>query len=417
MIEIQKHNIKDCIVKVSGSKSYTHRIIIAAALSDGICTIYNALKSEDTLLTISALKKMGTDIKEKNDKIIVHGKNGKFMPYSEPIYLENSGTSMRLLTSVAALGKGKYTFTGTDRLCQRPMLNLIDALKQINISIRSFYNNGCPPVEIIAGDISGGKIQIKCDISSQFLSGLLLIAPYMKNGLDISVIGEPVSKPYIDMTIEVMKMFGISCDRLEYKKFIVKNGQVFKSGSFKVEPDCSSAGYFWGAAAITGANIKVLGINKASKQGDIELLKLLEKMGCEITYENDGIAVKGSELNSIEADMADMPDMAPTLAVIAAFAKGITVIKNVGHLKAKESDRLSAVTNELNKIGIKASCSRDKMIIEGGVPKASFIKTYDDHRIAMSFAIAGLKIPGIIIENEKCVEKSFPDFWNVFNSL
>lgn len=417
MIEIIPQKIYNKEVTVPGSKSYTHRILIAAALSDGTCTIYNGLKSEDTLLTLSALKQMGIKIDVGKDRFLVYGKEGAFKPCVEPVYLGNSGTSIRLLTAVASLGEGFYTLAGTERMGERPIQDLLDGLVQIGIRARSVNNNGCPPVEVKGGKISGGSIDLKCGTSSQFLSALLLMAPYTKKGIDINVVEGPVSRPYVDMTVDVMEKLGVEVIRDGYERFRVDGGQSYMAGPYMVEPDCSQAGYFWAAAAISGAGIKVKGITKNSRQGDVRFTELLVAMGCEISHEKDGITVSGGQLSAITADMADMPDMVPTLAVVAAFAKGTTVIENVAHLKAKESDRLGSVVKELSKMGVEASCSDTGMMIKGGIPSGAEIDTYDDHRIAMSFALAGLKVPGISIRDERCVEKSFPDFWNVFEGL
>ena len=417
MIEIKPQKINNCEVTVPGSKSYTHRILIAAALSDSICNIYNGLKSEDTLLTLGALKQMGINIDVMDDRFVVHGAKASFKPCADLVYLGNSGTSMRLLTAVASLGQGSYTLTGTKRMGERPIQDLLDGLIQIGVKARSTKNNGCPPVELIGGKVTGGSVDLKCGVSSQFLSALLLIAPCTKKGIEINVTEGPVSKPYVDMTVDVMKELGVEVDRDGYDRFRVPGGQTYRAGSYIVEPDCSQAGYFWAAAAISGVKIKVKGTTKKSRQGDVRFTELLENMGCKILYEKDGISVSGRPLSAITVDMADMPDMVPTLAVVASFAKGTTVIKNVAHLKAKESDRLGSVVQELSKIGIQASCSHTGMMIKGGTPRVSEIETYGDHRMAMSFALVGLKIPGIVIRDEKCVEKSFPDFWNVFQGL
>jgi len=393
------------------------RILIAAALSDGICTIHNGLKSEDTLLTLDALRQMGITIDVTDDRFVVHGAKGAFKPCMDPIYLGNSGTSVRLLTAVAALGKGDYTLTGTQRMGERPIQDLLDGLSQIGVKVRSVNDNGCPPIEIEGGNVSGGSIDLKCGVSSQFLSALLLIAPCTKKGIQINVIEGPVSRPYVDMTVDVMKEFGVEVHRDGYNRFGVSGGQIYRAGSYVVEPDCSQAGYFWAAAAISGAKIKVKGITRKTRQGDVRFTELLEKMGCDILYETDGIAVSGGPLSAITADMADMPDMVPTLAVVASFAEGTTVIQNVAHLKAKESDRLGSVVQELSKIGIQASCSHTGMMVTGGMSHGSKIDTYGDHRMAMSFSLVGLKVPRIFIKDEMCVEKSFPNFWDVFQGL
>ena len=417
MIEIIPHKLTNCEICVPGSKSITHRMLITAALSNGICILENCLESEDTLITQTALKQMGIVIDKLNGKLVVKGTKGIFKSCSQQINLENSGTSMRLLAGVASMGKGKYTLTGTKRMSERPIIDLLDALNQIGVVSHCIKNNRCPPVEISGGQIKGGSVNINCSISSQYLSSLLLIAPYTQKGLEITVDKGLVSKPYVDITIDTMKKFGIDIQRNKYSFFKIAGQQIYKSGNYVVEPDCSQAGYFWAAAAITGTSVKVKKITQNSIQGDINFIKVLEKMGCSVSHVADGITVHGGKLTAIEVDMADMPDLVPTLAVIAAFAKGTTVIKNVGHLKAKESNRLDAVSTELYKMGITTKVYDEKLVINGGKPHKAKIDTYNDHRIAMSFAIAGLVVPGIVIRDEKCVEKSFPEFWNVFKGL
>ncbi len=417
MIEIESRRISDCSVRVPGSKSYTHRMLIAAALSDGCCVVENGLRSEDTLLTKDALIRMGAKIADVDGRFEIEGVRGVLKKPREPVYLGNSGTSMRLLTGVAALCDGVCELTGSKRMKERPIDDLLDALNNLGVEAVSIDGNGCPPVRISGGRVKGGKTSIRCKISSQFLSSLLLIGPYTTEGVDIRVVEGPVSKPYIDMTVEVMRLCGAKIDREGYERFSVPGGQVYKAGVYQVEPDCSQAGYFWGAAAITGAGVKVLGTTEKSIQGDVRFARVLGRMGCEVEEESDGICVRGGPLKGIEADMADMPDMVPTLAVVAAFAKGTTEVKNVAHLKAKESDRLGSVVDELVKMGIEASCTDDGMTIVGGNPRGAEIRTYNDHRIAMAFSMAGLKVPGVKIENERCVDKSFPNYWEVFGRL
>jgi 3-phosphoshikimate 1-carboxyvinyltransferase len=418
MIEIKPQKITTCQVTVPGSKSYTHRMLIAAALANGVSTLKNALISEDTQFTIKALRQMGVQIEVNNTDVRVYGMSGRMQPCNAPIYLGNSGTSMRLLTGVAALGNGTYTLTGTDRMQMRPMKDLLDALQQMGIKARSVKNNGCPPVEVAGSMIDTEQVDINCQNSSQFLSALLLLGPCTLRGLEIRVAGgPPVSKPYVDLTVELMETFGIRLGREGYQKFKVPGGQHYRAGKYVVEADCSQAAYFWGAAAISGAEINVVGIRADSAQGDVRFVDLLQQMGCRVSRESNSIAVSGSPLHAIEADLADMPDQVPTLAVVAAFAEGTTVIKNVAHLKSKESDRLSATVTELNKMDIEATCTENALVVRGGKPKGAKIDTYNDHRIAMSFAMAGLNVPGVCIQNEGCVEKSFPAFWQVFEGL
>lgn len=417
MLEIRKKDIRDTTVTVPGSKSYTHRLLIGTALSDGPCSIENMLRSEDTLLTLKALREMGVICEDTGSILTVQGTNGRLRPSPSPIYLANSGTSMRLLTAVAALGSGVYTLTGTERMGERPIQDLLDALKQIGVDARSLNGNGCPPVEIIGNPIAGGPVSIRCHVSSQYLSALLLIAPYTKNGLDITVTQGPVSRPYIDMTIDIMSRMGVVVRKTDDTRYYVAGGNGYRHGDYVVEPDGSNAGYFWAAAAITGARIKVRGITLSSCQGDVRFVHVLEKMGCRIDQDTDGIAVTGGRLFAVEVDMSDMPDVVPTLAVVAAFAQGTTVITNVAHLKEKESDRLGSVAAELRKMGIDATATESGLVIKGGRPHGAEIETYKDHRMAMSFALAGLVTPGMRIVDEMCVEKSFPNFWEVFETL
>jgi 3-phosphoshikimate 1-carboxyvinyltransferase len=417
MIWIETRPVHDCTLTVPGSKSYTHRLQIAAALSPGRCTIDNALRSEDTDLTLGALRQMGVHVVEDGPKLAIDGCGGRFAPADGPINLGNSGTSMRLLISIACLGQGEYLLTGTSRMQERPVQPLVTALTQIGVPIACIRDNGCPPVSITGGGVKGGAIAIDCALSSQFLSSLLLTAPCLRHGLNIKVTGQTVSKPYIDMTVDILKRFGIRVDREGYDQFEVPGRQRFAPGHYSVEPDISNASYFWAVGALSGRRITVKGISPGSLQGDLEIVTLFEQMGCRVTHVGDRLSVQGGSLRGIDADMGDLPDMVPTLAVVAAFARGTTVIRNVAHLKAKECDRLAAVMTELGRMGIETRSDGNRLTIIGGAPKGAEIETYNDHRIAMSFAVAGLMAEGTRIRNERCVEKSFPDFWRVFNQL
>jgi 3-phosphoshikimate 1-carboxyvinyltransferase len=331
---------------------------------------------------------------------------------------------MRLLTAVAALAEGEIRLTGTERMCQRPLADLIDALNGLGVSARSVNGDGCPPVVVPGGGIRGGSVSVRCGISSQFLSGLLLVGPCTQEGLEVAVSQGPVSKPYIDMTVAVMERLGIRLERNGYQRFNIPGRQRYRSGDYTVEPDISNAGYFWAAAAVAGGRVTVRGVGAESRQGDIRLAALFEQMGCTVIKEAEGLAVSGSldsagrpRLSAIDVDMGDMPDMVPTLAVVAAFADGTTVIRNVAHLRAKESDRLAAVATELGKMGIAVRAGETELYVQGGHPHGAVIDTYDDHRIAMSFAAAGLAVPGVFIRDEGCVRKSFPGFWDVLEGL
>jgi 3-phosphoshikimate 1-carboxyvinyltransferase len=258
---------------------------------------------------------------------------------------------------------------------------------------------------------------LNCALSSQFLSAILMIAPYTREGVEVCVSAGPVSKPYIDVTLDTMARFGVDCERSGYEWFRVAGGGCYRAGRCAVEPDCSQAGYFWAAAAVTGSTITVRGITEGSRQGDIRLLDILKQMGCRVQASAEGVAVTGGSLTAVDVDMGDIPDVVPTLAVAAAFARGRTVIRNVAHLREKESDRLAAVVGELNRMGIEAGHDADCLWVVGGTPRAAAVECYNDHRIAMSFAVAGLRAPGTTILDESCVQKSFPRFWEIFEGM
>lgn len=417
MREIKPLHPTEAVVAVPGSKSYTHRVLIAAALSDGRCVIENALDSEDTHLTLETLKKWGVAMASEGEALIVSGCRGELKVYPNPIFLGNSGTSMRLLTAVAALVRGKTILTGTDRLRSRPIQDLLDGLGQVGAAARSLGGNGCPPVEIEGGGIIGGRVGLNCALSSQFLSALLLVGPHTREGLEVRVTHGPVSRPYIDITLDTMASFGVRAERDGYAWFKVPGGQCYRAGEHLVEPDCSQAAYFWAAAAVTASTVKVRGTRRGSRQGDIRILEILGQMGCRVASQADGVAVSGGALAAVDVDMGDIPDVVPTVAVVAAFARGRTVIRNVAHLREKESDRLASVSAGLNQMGIAAGCDEGTLWIEGGMSHPAAIDCCNDHRIAMSFAVAGLKTPGIRILDETCVQKSFPGFWETLEGL
>ncbi len=417
MLEIATAALKpEVTIQVPGSKSYTHRAFVAAALSAGPCVIENPLFSRDTLYTLAALEDFGVACRRRGGQVEIRG-GGRLEPARDEICLGNSGTSMRLLTAVAALAKGPCVLTGNRRMCNRPIGPLLEALNRLGVAAESIEDTGCPPVRIGGGLKSGGRVSVDCSVSSQFLSALLLIAPCLEGETLIEVDRGPVSRPYIDLTVDLMKEFGVPVRRRGYAWFKVAGPRQYRPGTYRVPPDASQAGYFWAAAAVAGTRVKVAGTGGVRAQGDIRLADLLARMGCRKEVEDDGILIEGGSLAAIEADMGDMPDMVPTLAVVAAFAGGTTRLLNVGHLKAKESDRLAAVTGNLARMGIKTRSDGSSLEITGGRPRPAVIDTCDDHRIAMSFAVAGLKVPGIKIAGEDCVSKSFPDFWKVLGEL
>lgn len=403
--------------RVPGSKSLTHRMLIAASLARGDSVIENALLSRDTELTREGLSRMGARIVQEGGRISISGTGADLTPSPDPIYLENSGTSMRLLSAVAVLGKGEYILTGSRRMNERPVGELLSAINALGAVAEALSPGGCPPVRIKCRPLTGSHVYVDCRKSSQFLSALLLISPYCPAGLAVSVSGGLVSRPYVDLTLSVMNSFGVTVRREGYENFSVSGKELYLPGRYEVEPDASAASYFFAAGAITGNPVTVPGLSLFSAQGDAGFVRVLEKMGATVREGRQGITVSGGELKGLTVDMGDMPDVVPTLAAVAAFAKGTTRIQNVAHLKVKESDRLGAMVRELSRMGILASTDGETLTVEGGVPKPASIETYEDHRIAMSFAVAGLKAPGTVIRDPGCVEKSFPDFWDQWEKM
>lgn len=407
----------EAILTLPGSKSYTHRALIAAALAPGESILANALRAEDTEITARVLAALGADLDWQGHTVRVQGTGGRLQPVADPLLLGNSGTSMRFLTALAGLGQGTYRLTGAPRLCERPMGELLEALQDLGIQATAEKGNNCPPVLVVGGGLRGGKTRLSGAVSSQYLSALLLIGPLAPQGVEVEITGELVSRPYVDITLSVLTAFGITFSREAYRRFIIPGGQNYRSRQYDIEADASSASYFWAAAALTGGRVTVANLDLESVQGDIDFLSVLARMGCRLTSSPEGLTVKGGPLKGIHMDMSGMPDLVPTLGVLAAFAEGETVISGVAHLRHKESNRLAAVVTELGKMGITAEETPDGLRIVGGRPRGAEIETYDDHRLAMSFAVAGLKAKGVVIRNPDCVVKSFPDFWEYFENL
>lgn len=382
---------------IPGSKSFTNRALIMATLAKGVSTLHNVSKSDDSSVLIQALKQLGVKIIENSYDLKIVGNSGIFKPINCQINVGEAGTAMRFLTSLISLVPGQITLTGSKRLMERPITELKEAMLKIK----------------------SGKVLIKGSISSQFISSLLMIAPVLEKGLEIIITGKLVSRSYIEMTIDLMKKFGVKVKNNQYKSFLVKNQKIIPT-DYLVGGDASGASYFWSMAAITGRLIKVRNINPSSVQGDVKFPDILAKMGCQViknTKEN-WIAVKGPKrLKAVIIDMSLMPDTAQSLAVAAAFARGITKITGLSTLRIKETDRLKALQTELAKMGIETKIDKDSIVIKGGEPKGAVIQTYNDHRMAMAFAVAGTKIPGVKINNPEVVTKSFPEFWEKLKNL
>ena len=412
MIEIKPIEKVFGAVTVPGSKSFTNRALLIAALADGVSCLKKPLLSDDTKYMIEALRGFGLQIREEADNFIVVGERGKLMVPTKDIFVGNAGTTMRFLTTFSALVKGKVVLDGDERMRERPIADLLNCLIQMRVQATTTFNNDCPPLKIESEGVSGGKVKLAGDKSSQYLTSLLLSAPYFENDTDIIIEGNLTSKSYADITLDIMQTFGVKVENDGYQKFSVQANQVYEAKTYQVEGDWSSASYFIGAAAVTGGEITISGVNPDSAQGDAQFPNVLEKMGCNVKKFTHSLQLKGNQLKGITVDMNNMPDAVQTLAVIALFAKGETVIENIGNLKIKETNRIEALANELGKLGAEVEAGEDFLLVRPGKYQGSEIETYNDHRMAMSFAIAGLKIPGVKIKNPNCVAKSFPDFFS-----
>ncbi|MBU1208163.1 MAG: 3-phosphoshikimate 1-carboxyvinyltransferase [Proteobacteria bacterium] len=417
MIEIKPLNQCNAVVAIPGSKSYTHRALITSALAAGESVLFNALRSKDTEYTAQGLEKLGIKIAWEEDSIHVQGKGGVLTAGGEKIYVGDSGTSMRFLTALAALKNGSTLLDGSERMRKRPMAELLEGLVSLGAIAYSLESNGFPPVVVDSQGLAGGVARIKGSESSQFLSALLMVAPLARADVRLEVSGRLVSRPYVDITRGVMSDFGVEVQKEKGDSFFVRAGQRYLPRQYRIEGDASNASYFLAAAAITGGKVRVENFRPASLQGDAQFLTILEQMGCEVSRGENWAEVRVKELRGIEVDMNTMPDLVPTLAVVAAFARGKTVIRNVGHLRHKESDRLKTVAGELAKMGVEVEEGKDWLQVEKGKARGAEIETHNDHRLAMSFAIAGLAIPGIKIKGERCVDKSFPGFWETLKKL
>lgn len=397
-------------VRVPGSKSLTNRALLLASLAAGDSTITGGLSSDDTHYMLKNLRQLGIEIEEEGALWKVHGRGGYFPGGDLELYAGNAGTTVRFLTALTCLIPRTQIITGDERMQQRPIQDLVDALRMLGASIES--RNGCPPITVRSSTLNGGLVKVRGNISSQFLSALLMVTPYAQEEVCIRVEGELVSKPYVDLTLDVMQAFGGQVTNEKYQTFRVQNRRYIGQ-DYPVEADLSSAGYWFALAALTGSEISVENVNPHSRQADRSLLSVLEAMGCQVSY-GQGVTVKGpqTQLRAIgEVNLESFPDSAMTLAVVAARAQGETRIVGVANLRVKESNRIAATVTELRKLGIEAEELSDGLRVRGGDPSPARIATYNDHRIAMSFAVLGAAVGGITILNPGCVTKTYPSFF------
>lgn len=401
-------------VRPPGSKSITNRALVCAALADGTSTLAGTLDSEDTRVMIEGLGRLGIGVEARDESrtLTVEGMAGQIPAIEAELFCANSGTTIRFLTAMAALGHGAFRLDGVERMRERPIADLIDALEQLGARVVSENGDGCPPVVVHANGLPGGDATVRGDISSQFLSGLLMAAPTARTPVELVIDGPLVSQPYVRMTLAVMRAFGVDVETDdELSRFRVAP-QCYGAREYAIEPDASAASYFWAAAAVTSGEVTVEGLSADSLQGDVALVDCLEQMGCQVRRDADAITVVGGPLRGIDVDMNAISDTVQTLAVAALFADGETTIRHVGHIRHKETDRIAALAAELRKLGADVTEREDGLVIRPGTLRPAAINTYDDHRMAMSFAVAGLRIPGVWINNPGCTVKTYPAYFD-----
>lgn len=409
-------------VTVPGSKSLSNRALLLAALAKGTTTLSNLLDSDDIRRMLEALTALGINYELSADKTrcVVHGNDGAFTQTpSQPLHLGNAGTAMRPLCAALAASPIACTLTGDPRMQERPIGDLIDALRQLDADISYQNNEGYPPLAIKGKTLQAGKVSIDGSVSSQFLTAVLMAAPLFAGRTEIHITGELVSKPYIEITLDIMQKFGVIVTHNQYKSFVIEGGQHYQApGEFMVEGDASSASYFLAAGAIKGGRVQVNGVGKTSVQGDIRFAEVLAQMGAKVEYADTYIAVESGTLRGIDIDLNHIPDAAMTIAVAALFADGPTTIRNIYNWRVKETDRLAAMSTELRKVGATVEEGHDYITV---IPPSELhhacIDTYDDHRIAMCFSLVALGDTAITINDPGCTAKTFPDYFQRFASL
>ncbi len=410
----------DATIRVPGSKSITNRVLLIAAMAAGRSTLEGVLLAADTRYMIEALRALGfaLEVREQELAIAIEGRGGEVPATAADLFVGGAGTAMRFLTGFLTLARGKFRIDGNRRMRQRPIGAMIDALASLGIRAVSEYSNGCPPliIEPIGRDFRGGACRLDARQSSQFASGLLLPAPLWAEGLELAMLGA-VAWPFVDMTLRLMRRWGARAQGAG-DVIRVPGGQRYTAGRFAVEPDASSLSYFAAAAALCAGKVRLPGVARDSVQGDLAFLEVLERMGAVVLREEEGVEVRGSGcLSGVDMDMSAMPDMVPTLAVMAPFASSPTLIRNVGFIRHHESDRLQALARELTRLGAQVKELDDGLYILPSKLRPATVETYDDHRIAMSFAVAGLKLGGLKIKNPDCVAKTYPAFFSDLASL
>jgi 3-phosphoshikimate 1-carboxyvinyltransferase len=418
-IQIEPAGSVSLDLAVQGSKSLTNRALIAAALAPGMTKLVNASFSDDSKYLATALNQIGIPVetRDKDDVILVNG--GKPLKSDGEFFMGNAGTALRFFTSFVCLGKGQYEIDGEARMRERPIGGLVEALRKLGAEVRYEMSDGCPPLAIKANGLKGGKTVVAGDTSSQFISSLLLSAPGASGPVEIEVEGEVASKPYIEITLDVMRDLGVPVEREAYRRFRIPAGSRYQSKVYKIEADGASANYFLAMAAVTAGKARVRGVGSRSHQGELKFAAILEQMGCTVKMFPEAIEVTGNgPLKGVDVDMNDCPDSVQTLAAVALFAKGVTRVRNVKNLRVKETDRIAAIAKECAKLGANVDEMEDGFALTPPAKVGSAeIETYKDHRMAMSFAVAAVAAPGILIKDPDCVSKSFPGFFEQLGTL
>ncbi len=404
--------------RLPGSKSLTNRALVVAALGDGPSELRGALESDDTKHMVESLRRLGFAIAwdRERETISVEGKAGTIPSPGADLFGGNAGTAVRFLTAFVSLGQGTFRIDGDPRMRERPIQDQLDAMTALGVRVRSELGTGCPPIVVDANGLPGGPTQIAGSTSSQFTSAILLAAPFARADVELTLTGTLVGAPFVDMTIALMASRGVACAR-SGSEIRVRAGQRYGHGPIAIEPDATAASYFMAAAALLGGEVEIRALGRSSLQGDIGYARVLAEMGAEVEETATGVRVRGRELRGGDFDFRPISDTFLTAAAIAPFASSPTRIRGIGHTRKQETDRVTAVATELRKLGVEVEESEDALEIRPSVPRAGSVATYHDHRMAMSFALIGLKVPGIRILDPACVDKTFPRFFDELERL
>jgi 3-phosphoshikimate 1-carboxyvinyltransferase len=407
------------VVQLPGSKSISNRVLLLSALAEGTTRISNVLDSDDTRYMLDALKTLDIDVARTGNDFEIVGRGGPLViqDVERELYLGMAGTAYRPLTAALCLGRGTFRLMGSERMSERPIADLVDALRALGASIEYLGRDGFPPLRVRGTGLRGGNVRMRGNVSSQFLTSLLMAAPLAADPVTVTIDGEQVSKPYLDITLNLMRRFGIEASHDHYQRFDIPTGHYVSPGSIHVEGDASSATYFLAAGAING-HVVVHGIGRNSAQGDVAFVEVLRAMGADVRVSDDSIEVRSAPLQAVDLDLNAIPDAAMTVAVLALFARGTTRIRNVANWRVKETDRLAAMATELRKLGAHVVEHADAIEVTPPARLATAdIETYGDHRMAMCFSLAALGGVAVTILDPDCVAKTFPDYFDVFATI